>query len=447
MPKKPTGGGKAKTATASEKQQLEQQVSDQAAEKKPERRDILQLVEIEEFKLPSDKDWSPENPIVDIVELTPGQCRYIIEKLCPRNRKVRPQTVVEYSDRMLAGSFEGFTGNQLGFTRFADNARSLCNGQHQLRAAWLTAARLLANPDTDTELDLESFKLKMVMVCGIDPDSVQLLDHGTPRTHQDVVGGTDLFSDIEDLGDRHTLDRWYSTAAKIIHFRRAYGESVRCPRKFQFHELTAITTSKDTEWLKTACLHLLKLVKNRPEMVKPQGGVNASYLVASAFALQRVAGAAKARDYMQAVSDYYGGGDPVAAEREKGNGLYFALDRYLSKNGKTAALSNDGKLSALMFGAAAFMDPENHKCARPGDVKVQIPYPSLGKHDELGSFAYRWVDSQDNHVLTEEEITQRELGEPVLPKEIDVTALKGAKARYPLTKGHSKLERFSASAA
>lgn len=444
MPKKPSGKGA--TTQTTEKQQLEKAVSDNAAEPKPERKDILQLVPIEEFKLP-EQDWSPENPVVDIVELTPGQCRYIIEKLCPRNRKVRANTVVEYSDRMLAGSFEGFTGNQLGFAKFSDNVRSLCNGQHQLRAAWLTKARLLANPDTESAIDPDNFTLKMVMVCGIDPDSVQLLDHGTPRTHQDVVGGTDMFSDIENEADRNTLNRWYSTAAKIIHFRRAYGESVRCPRKFQFHELTAITTGKDTEWLETACRHLMALVKDRPDMVKPQGGVNASYLVAAAFCLFRVAGATKAKAFMQAVSDYYGGGDPVQAEREKGNGLYFALDRYLTKSGRSSDLSNDQKLSALMAGAAYILNPDSMKVSKPSEVKVTVPYPSLGKHDDLGSFAYRWVDGQDGHILTEEEIKQRELPEAVPPKDYDPINSKGAKARFVLTKGHSKLERYASAAA
>lgn len=443
MPKKPAA--KAVSAKASEKEQLEAVVAEsRQEEKKPERRNILDLVEAEEFKYPGSQEWSPENPVVDVVELTPGQCRYIIEKLCPRNRKVRDKSVVEYSDRMLEGSFEGFTGNQLGFTRFKDNTISLCNGQHQLRAAWLTKARLLANPDTPSEIDPETFKLKMVMVLGIDPDSVQLLDHGTPRTHQDVVGGTDVFKDIEEPNDRNTLNRWYSTAAKIIHFRRAYGESVRCPRKFQFHELTEIMHDSKMEWLATACRALLKLVKDNPDITKPQGGVNASYLVATAFLISEVASRSKANEFLTKIADYYKGGDEVAAERAKGCGVYYALDRYLSKNGRSQELSQDGKLSVLMAAARAFLNPEENRVSKPSEVKFTIPFESLGKGDKLGSFAYRWIDSQDGHLLTEKEIEERELGEPVPPKDFDPATAKGQKARFPLTKGHSKLERYAA---
>lgn len=444
MPKK-KGGGATAVASEAEKKQLAQAVEENEA-KAVERKNILDYVEAEPFDLEAivGKDWSPDNPAVAYVELTPGQCRWLIEKRCDRNRPVRANSVTEYSDRMLLGSFEAFTGNVLAFARFPDGIISLVNGQHQCRGAWLAAARMIANPayaDSDeVAITLQNFKLKFVLVAGIDPDGVQLLDHGVQRTHTDVIAATDMFSNVTDPAEKKKLNSWYPTAAKIVFFRAQYGESVRCPRKFQFHELTEIQQDENFAYLKTACLELMKHVKDRPDIVSPQKGFNGNYLVATAFAVYLAAGEAKANEFLQAVRDYVVGGDEVVAEREKGNGLYRALERYGAKNGRQSVLDNDQKLSCLMAGADAFLKGTTYD--KPSAVKTPVPHPSLGGNDELGGFKLRWLDKIDNHVLTPEEIEQRKLPAAELPKGFNPKEAKGRKARFIMTHEDSVLERY-----
>lgn len=376
-----------------------------------EEKNILDLVEEETFEVP---DFDTDEKIVKLVTVTPGQAKYLISKFCARNRPVRPNTVIQYKNRMLRGGFVDFTGNQLGFCRFSDGTRSMVNGQHQLRALMNAAAELLNNPEADSYIPLDELKLEMVMVTGISPDAVSLLDHGTPRTHTDVVYSTDLFSgpDVE-ASDVKFLSNTYSTAAKIVCFREKYGQGVMSRRKFEYDEIQKIAYSESHAYLKRAVLKIKELADNDPRIIKPRIGVNASYLAATAFAVYRATNKTTADKFLDEVASYFAqlGEDKTTMKIEDGNGLFQSLSRYnaASLNGK-----REERLHCLMAGAAAFLTGQ--KYMKPSDVPTAgTVHPSLGKDDQVGEFQYVWVDTRDGHTLTEEEIAENDLPEAGIP--------------------------------
>lgn len=399
-----------------------------------EEKNILDLIEEVEFEVP---DFEQDEKTAQVVIVSPGQAKYLINKFCSRNRPVRPNTVIQYKGRVLRGGFEDFTGNQLGFCRFDDGTRSIVNGQHQLRALWAAAAELLNNPEIDTNLS-DELQLEMVMVTGISPAGVSLLDHGTPRSHTDVVYSTDLFSgpDVE-AKDVKFLSNTYSTAAKIVWFREKYGQGVMSRRKFEFDELQRIADSKEFDYLKKAVLHIKKLNEDDPRVCKPRVGVNASYLAAAAFAVYRAAGKGRAEQFLEEVGSYYKnlGEDKTSLKVEDGNGLYQALSRY---NAQTLAGKREERLHCIMAGAAAFL--LGTKYDTPGKVPtLGIVHPTLGGEDQVGEFQFVWVDTRDGHVLTDEEIEVAELPEAGYPEKFKETS-PGA-MKYVQKIGHFGCER------
>lgn len=404
---------------------------------------ITDLVEMTPFVIPevTDECWEKgrsEGPVM----ITPGMAKFLLAKFCDRNRRVRPNTVNEYADRILAGGFKQFSGNVLGFAKFDDgDLRSMVNGQHQCHALVLAAARLLKNPDMEVDVDgVNDLAIPMTVTFGIDPDSIPLLDHGTPRTHADVVQGSDAFVGIEDKDDLKKLSTMFATAAKIILFRTKYGKGVECRQKFQFHELAELNESDKFAWLKTACTEVLRISQNNKKITQPQGGVNASYLAAAAFSVYQVAKATKAKEFLAKVEEYYSlvGSDEMKKHLKDGEGVFNALAYYHEKGFEGM---REQRLACVYAAAYAFLHGTVYN--KKSDMDLSIPFKSLGKGDDLGDYRYRWIDADDHHQLTDVEIAERQLGEPGLPKGWKEHEAKGVKARFVHREGKSVVERFN----